>query len=804
IVPGTSPQSYGVVLPNGPVVAQAFTFSAFGVCGSTLSARFQLLDGARDLGIVTFALPLGQQVTNLVQFFDAVTAPALPAGWTSTAAGVGSPWTVQTQTFDSPPNAAYCADVTDIGHGDLVSPEFVITGARARLVFRNHYDLEATTGNLAYDGGVLEIKVGAGNFVDITETGAAFVSGGYNKVVAASYGNVLAGRDAWSGNSGGFITTIIDLPETLMNQPVTLRWRCGSDDATRRTGWRIDNVHVYSATCCGGTPPVLPTLPDILIPEMLTAVITNTVVAPGLPAATLDYSLLDAPVGAQIDVTGVIRWTPAENQGPSTNLVSTVVVNSLQPALRATNSFTIIVTESNRAPLLPVHIDPWIVSEGSLLVLTNAATDPDWPTNALTYSLLDAPAGVAVDADGRITWIPGEAQGPSTNAVIAIAIDDGVPALSVTNSFIIVVMESNAPPVLPSQQTVTIPELRQLVITNRAVDPDIPANGMTYALLAAPTGAAIDTDGVITWTPNELQGPGTNAVITVVTDNGVPALRATNLLMVVVTETNAPPVLPVQETVTIFELRGLIVTNRAADPDVPTNNLTYALISAPTGASIDTEGLITWTPGEAQGPGTNILTTVVSDNGEPVLKATNSFTVIVLESNSPPVLPIQADVTLTEWSDFAITNGATDADVPTNSLAYALLAGPAEATIDSAGVIRWSPKFEDTMSTNVFTTVVTDNGVPSLSATNSFTLTMSAVVERPVLAMPVVVPELGSVVLRWASISGRTYRLEYKENCSDGQWESVTPDIVATGTATAITNTLNQASQRYYRLTLLP
>ena len=53
---------------------------------------------------------------------------------------------------------------------------------------------------------------------------------------------------------------------------------------------------------------------------------------------------------------------------------------------------------------------------------------------------------------------------------------------------------------------------------------------------------------------------------------------------------------------------------------------------------IDTNGVITWTPTEAQGPGTNTITTVVTDNGVPPLSVTNSFVVIVTEVNSAPVL----------------------------------------------------------------------------------------------------------------------------------------------------------------------
>jgi len=72
------------------------------------------------------------------------------------------------------------------------------------------------------------------------------------------------------------------------------------------------------------------------------------------------------------------------------------------------------------------------------------------------------------------------------------------------------------PPVLSPLVSTNINELTTLTLTNAATDSDIPANPLTYALLNAPAGAMIDTNGVITWTPTEGQGPSTNTFTTVV------------------------------------------------------------------------------------------------------------------------------------------------------------------------------------------------------------------------------------------------------------------------------------------------
>jgi hypothetical protein len=98
--------------------------------------------------------------------------------------------------------------------------------------------------------------------------------------------------------------------------------------------------------------------------------------------------------------------------------------------------------------------------------------------------------------------------------------------------------------------------------------------------------------------------------------------------------------------------------------------------------------VISWTPTEAQGPGTNIITTVVTDDGAPSSSATNSFTVVIAEVNSAPASPLQPDRTIAEMTQLTVINTATDSDMPANNLRYTLVDPPAGATIDATGVIR--------------------------------------------------------------------------------------------------------------------
>ena len=107
---------------------------------------------------------------------------------------------------------------------------------------------------------------------------------------------------------------------------------------------------------------------------------------------------------------------------------------------------------------------------------------------------------------------------------------------------------------------------------------------------------------------------------------------------------NHPPVLAAIPNQSILAGRTLLVTNSASDPDAPPQLLAYNLLSAPTGALIDTNsGLFTWRPNINQSPSTQAVAVVVSDNGTPVLSATQTFTVNV----SQPAMPTLVTASIT-------------------------------------------------------------------------------------------------------------------------------------------------------------
>jgi hypothetical protein len=284
---------------------------------------------------------------------------------------------------------------------------------------------------------------------------------------------------------------------------------------------------------------------------------------------------------------------------------------------------------------------------------------------------------------------------------------------------------------------------------------------------------------------------------------------AVAVVTITLTNVNDAPVLPIWTNRSTAELTLLTVTNTASDPDgdvltytlVATNALDGGLI---TNAVIDTNGVIEWTPGEAQGPGNYTFNTIVTDEGNPALSVTNSFTVTVAEVNSSPVLPEQNDLTVDVWSTMVVTNTGSDADLPANGLLYELFDAPAGATIDGNGVISWTPGSVQGDTTNRFTTVVSDDGIPSLITTNWFFVMVNP---APIIPSPViesVVVSDGIATITWSAVSNQTYRLQYNEDIGLATWTDVLPDILASGPGATATNAVGVSTQRFYRVRLIP
>ena len=163
---------------------------------------------------------------------------------------------------------AFIDDPATVSDKRLDTPDIPISGQGAQVFFRNFYDLESSsTPGVGFDGGVLEVSspnINAGAFTDITDAavGGSFVTGGYNRTISTAFMSPIAGRMAWSGNSGGYINTVANLGPSVVGHFIKLRFRMASDNNGSATGWRVDNVGV-AVICQTPSPTPTPSCPPI-------------------------------------------------------------------------------------------------------------------------------------------------------------------------------------------------------------------------------------------------------------------------------------------------------------------------------------------------------------------------------------------------------------------------------------------------------------------------------------------------------------------------------------------------------------
>ncbi len=457
------------------------------------------------------------------------------------------------------------------------------------------------------------------------------------------------------------------------------------------------------------------------------------------PVDGLTFSLAGMiPVGAAIDpTTGNFTWTPTETQD-GTYTFDVVVTDDGTPNLSDSETITITVADVNLAPVLDA-IGPQAVDEEVLLTFTAGATDNDLPADLLTYTLAGTvPAGATIDpSTGNFTWTPTETQ-DGTYTFDVVVTDDGTPNLSDSETITVNVADVNEAPVLSAIGPQFGNESSLFSFTASASDPDdTPANGLTFSLTGTvPAGASIDpTTGDFTWSPTEAQS-GTRSIDVIVTDDGTPNLSHSETVVFTVNEINSAPVLDAIGPQAGDELTAITFTATATDSDLPVNGMNYTLSGpVPAGATIDpTTGDFTWTPGESQ-DGSYTFDILVTDDGTPNLSDGETITITINDVNSAPVLDAIGPQVIDEEVLLTFTATATDSDLPADALTFTLAGTvPAGATIDPmTGDFSWTPN-EAQDGAHTFDVVVTDNGTPNLSDTETITITVNGVNVPPVLA----------------------------------------------------------------------
>lgn len=150
--------------------------------------------------------------------------------------------------YDGSSQYWFAANIASVSDSYLRSAAINATASGLFLQLFHAYNLEANSNNsTGYDGGVVEISVNGGAFTDVGT--ASFTKNGYNKTISASFNSPIAGQSAFSGNSGSYIESIVDLSNLVsQGDNFRIRFRQANDNGTATSGgWSVDNVNICTA-----------------------------------------------------------------------------------------------------------------------------------------------------------------------------------------------------------------------------------------------------------------------------------------------------------------------------------------------------------------------------------------------------------------------------------------------------------------------------------------------------------------------------------------------------------------------------
>src|SRR6185503_679484 len=155
-----------------------------------------------------------------------------------TAGGAGTNvWAIATDQSNSPTHAWKVVDPDVVTDQRLTTIAAGNIPAGFTMTFFHRFITEATTTTTGYDGHVLEYSLDGTTWTDILAgqgpipaNAARFTANGYNRTISTGFSSPLAGRQAWSGDNGGWQQVSVNLAD-FSGQSAFFRFRFASDSS---------------------------------------------------------------------------------------------------------------------------------------------------------------------------------------------------------------------------------------------------------------------------------------------------------------------------------------------------------------------------------------------------------------------------------------------------------------------------------------------------------------------------------------------------------------------------------------------
>lgn len=442
---------------------------------------------------------------------------------------------------------------------------------------------------------------------------------------------------------------------------------------------------------------------------------------------------------------GNIRYTPNENYYGTDQFTYSIIDGQGSISNFATVYLTVLPVNDPPVFTSPAHSN---AIEDMNYTYTPGVTDVEG--DEVTWSLGEGhPEGMNIDPNsGTITWLPTEGLDV---AVDIIATDDGSPLVaSTTQEFSIDITPVNdAPQIDPIADAetdediaATIPlsgiyggdsELEEgIAITATSDNQDVVSDGSITVNYVSnnPTGSLVidpvaDASGVAVIT------------VTVTDDNETPGNTGDDES---ITETFTLTVHPVNDAPDITSEPVTEATEdqpyqyQATAVDVEGDNMTWSLISAPEGMTIDgTTGLIQWTPLNEHVPSARVEYRVTDDGTLPASRH-DEFIITIVPVNDAPVVNDIPDQTIEEGESFvtiALDNYVEDVDNNDDEIVWTATGqNQLTVTIDAARVATITIPNENW---NGFETVTFSASDGEYSDNDHATFAVTAINDAPVI-----------------------------------------------------------------------
>ncbi|MDF2446096.1 MAG: hypothetical protein K0S46_1332 [Moraxellaceae bacterium] len=382
---------------------------------------------------------------------------------------------------------------------------------------------------------------------------------------------------------------------------------------------------------------------------------------------------------------------------------------------------------------------------------------PSYTSSATYYTIAASSAATTVSTDSA-TWTGGglttksishSATGLTCGSNYEFRVRGVRSGSTVTTTSATAFSTSACPTVSSVTGTTTLTEDQAFSVTY---------NGNTgvnsWSLVGAPTGMTIGAaTGVMSWSAaNTPDSPTSNTTYNFSVRVGDGTSTTDYAASVTVTPVNDQPALATipDNTATKNSPFSYTLGTYASDVDDANNGtaLTWTLVSAPAWLSLSTTGVLSGTPGDTALASESVTVRLEDGKENGTVAVEDTFLITVSGTNVGPTLGVVSNQTVNEDATLTLNAGALvtdpdDANNGTGALVWSLSGQPTGMAVSNVGVISWTPTQAsldagspqtDKVYSNITVQVADGGENAALAASRTFSVTVTAVNDAPVVA----------------------------------------------------------------------